>query len=97
MLPVKHQINDNNPLTECRNLVQVLVEKTDVLYQECRYDRDKAPTIRKMGSILESLTILVDRLNRESGSCRTQEIHEDHQGFTYRAVRSCDLNRICDK
>jgi len=28
---------------------------------------------------------------------RTQDIFEDAHGFTYRSVRFCDLDRICDK
>jgi hypothetical protein len=27
----------------------------------------------------------------------TQEIFEDARGYTYRSVRYCDLERICDK
>ena len=27
--------------------------------------------------------------------CR--DVYEDAQGFTYKSVRFCDLNRICDK
>lgn len=27
----------------------------------------------------------------------TQEIFEDARGFTYKSVRFCDLDRICDK
>jgi hypothetical protein len=94
---LKHVADEDNPLAECRNLVRVLAEKTDVLYRKCWHDQDKALRIRTMSSILATLTILVDRLDRESGSLRPQEIHEDSRGFTYRAVRSCELNRICDK
>lgn len=27
----------------------------------------------------------------------SRDIYKDARGFTYRAVRFCDLNRICDK
>jgi hypothetical protein len=87
---------ENNLPAECRDLVQVLAEKTDELYRECRDDHKKAPQVRAMSSILASLADRVDRLDRD-GSSRPREIHEDCRGFTYRAVRSCDLNRICDK
>jgi len=32
-----------------------------------------------------------------SRSIQTQEIFKDARGFTYKSVRFCDLDRICDK
>jgi hypothetical protein len=32
-----------------------------------------------------------------SRSIQTQEIFKDPRGFTYKSVRFCDLDRICDK
>jgi hypothetical protein len=97
IFPVKHHECEDNPVIECRKLVHILTKKTELLYRECRLDRDKALHIRTMGSTLAALTVLVNKLDHESRSCQPQEIHEDPRGFIYRAVRSCDLNRICDK
>lgn len=88
---------DNNPLDECRSLVQALAKKTENLYRECRHDRDKATHIRAMGTTLAALSIHVNRLEHDSLKLHRPEIHEDALGVMYESVRSCDLNRICDK
>ena len=100
MLPrtaVKPWRSDNNPLEECRSLVRVLVNKTETLCRECRSEKDKATHIRTMGSTLETLMALVNKLDTESRPCHTPEILEDARGFTYHSVRTCDLERISEK
>lgn len=93
-----HQWNsDDNPLEEFRSLLYILDNKTEILYRECRFDQEKARHIRTMGSTLASLTVLVNRLRPESGNTSVPDIFIDARGFTYQAVRSCDLDRISDK
>lgn len=94
-LPVREC--SDNPLSECRSLVQILAKKTEILYRECRHDRARSQHIRTMGSTLAALSDLVNRLDQESRTLQTPQILVDSRGFTYEAVRSCDLNRICDK
>jgi hypothetical protein len=50
-----------------------------------------------MGSTLAALTTLVYRLDQEYGNSPARDILKDARGFTYETVRSCDLDRICDK
>jgi hypothetical protein len=87
----------DNPLSECRSLVQILAKKTETLYRECRHDRARSLHIRTMGSTLAALSDLVNRLDQDSRTMQTPQILVDSRGLTYEAVRSCDLNRICDK
>ncbi|MDO9325165.1 MAG: hypothetical protein Q7T80_09450 [Methanoregula sp.] len=94
---VKRSMPDNNPVKECRSLVRVLAKKTETLYRECRHDQDKASHIRAMGTALAALTVLVNRLDEDSGTIHTPEILKDARGIIYESVRSCELNRICDK
>ena len=88
---------DENPLAECRNLVRVLARKTETLYREYQSDREVSSHIKTMGLTLSTLTDLVNQLDGESRNARKPEILEDARGFTYQSVRSCDLDRICDK
>jgi hypothetical protein len=100
MLPgtlVKQWRPDTNSLEECRSLVHLLANKTEALYRECRFDREKAMHVRAMGSTLAALTALVNKLDLEARSCHAPQILEDARGFTYESVRSCDLDRISDK
>jgi hypothetical protein len=95
--PVKKWRLDENPLAECRDLVRALARKTETLYRECRSDHEVAAHIKTMGLTLSTLTDLVNQIDSESRSTRKPEILEDARGFTYQSVRSCDLDRICDK
>jgi hypothetical protein len=95
MLPVVEC--GDNPLSECRSLVQILAKKTETLYRECRHDRARSLHIRTMGSTLAALSELINRLDQDSRTMHTPEILVDSRGLTYESVRSCDLNRICDK
>lgn len=101
MMPIKpanRRRNDDNPLAECRSLVHLLANKTETLYRECRFDREKAMHIRSMGSALAALTVLVNKLDLDARVApQIPEIFADGRGIIYESVRSCDLDRICDK
>jgi hypothetical protein len=75
----------------------MLSKKTEILYRECRFDETKAVHIRAMASTLANLTTLVHRFDQEYGNSQAPNILKDARGFTYETVRSCDLDRICDK
>lgn len=85
------------PLEDCRNLVRFLARKTGILYRECRFEQEKAGHFRAMASILAAQTVLVNRLNRESGKTQAPDIFKDVRDFSNHTVRSCDLDRISDK
>jgi hypothetical protein len=87
----------DNPLSECRSLVQILAKKTETLYRECRHDRARSLHIRTMGSTLAALSELINRLDQDSRIIQKPQIFVDSRGLTYESVRTCDLNRICDK
>ena len=95
-MPVNQQNSGDHRLNECRELVQVLSTKTEILYRDCRHDRDKAGHIRTMASALAALTVLVNRIDQDYRTT-IPDILRDPQGFPYMAVRFCDLDRICDK
>ena len=95
--PANQWETDPQSLEECRSLVCLLSKKTETLYRECRNDRQKATHIRTMGSILAALTSLVKRIEDDSRIMNRPEVFEDARGFTYHSVRSCDLDRLCDK
>lgn len=100
MLPgtlMKQGKSEDTPLEKCKRLVCVLSKKTETLYQECRFDQDKATHIRTMGLTLATLTDLVNGLEHDSRTQPTPEIIVDAHGFTYQSVRFCDLDRISDK
>jgi hypothetical protein len=90
-------ISEDNPVEEFRNLINMLDTKNEILYRECRFDQKKARHIRSMGSILAAMTLMVNKLHWESGASRVADMCTDARGFTYQTVRSCDLDRICDK
>jgi hypothetical protein len=94
---VKQWSPDTSSLDECRDLVHLLANKTEALYRECRFDREKATHVRAIGSTLAALTAVVNRLENDSKTCQDPQILEDSHGVTYESVRSCDLDRICDK
>jgi hypothetical protein len=94
---IHHGVSEDNPFEEFRNLIDILDTKNEILYRECRFDPKKARHIRSMGSILAAMTVMVNRLHRDSGTSRVANMVTDAQGFTYQTVRSCDLDRICDK
>jgi len=96
-IPVTEWKSQDCPWEECRNLVRVLARKTEILYKECRSDQDKVMHIQAMASTLASLSVLVNRLDQEALNTHSLDILKDARGFTYQAVRSCDLDRICDK
>jgi hypothetical protein len=96
-IPLQRWRSEDNPLEECRSLVRILAKKTETLYRECRHDRDKATHIQAMGTTLAALTVMVNKLDDDSRILRTPEILEDARGIIYESVRSCELNRICDK
>ncbi len=87
---------DDYRLEDCKNLVRDLARNTEILYRECRFDRDKANHIRAMASTLATLTVLVNRIDVDVRNT-IPDILKDARGSTYRSVRSCDLDRICDK
>jgi len=100
MIPVKrvHRWkSDTDPVEECRSLIEILCKKTEILYRECRFDENKAGHIRAMASTLAGLSVLVNRLDQEPGNKQTPDIFTDARGYTYQAVRFCDLDRTCDK
>ena len=88
---------EENPVEECRSLVRVLAGKTEDLYQACRSDWHKSTHIRTMGSTLADLNDILDKLDRKQQPQHASDILEDAHGFTYRSVRSCDLDRISEK
>ena len=94
--PVKQGKPDDNSSEECRNLLRALAGRTEILCRKCQSDKDNATHIRTMGSTLETLTALVRR-DTKSRMRHTPDILEDAHGFTYRSVRSCDLERISYK
>ena len=96
-IPLNQWKTGDCPWEECRTLVRILTRKTEILYRECRSDKDKATHIQSMGSTLAALTTLVHRLDQEYGNSPARDILKDARGFTYETVRSCDLDRICDK
>lgn len=75
----------------------MLGKKTEILYRECRFDENKAEHIRAMAATLAGLSVLVNKLDHESRNLQTPDIFTDARGFTYQAVRFCDLDRISDK
>jgi hypothetical protein len=95
--PQKQRMSDANPVEECRNLVRQLAKKTEILYRDCPSDQDKIIHIRSMGSTLAALTHLINKLDPEESACHVADILEDARGYTYHAVRSCDLDRLSDK
>jgi hypothetical protein len=94
--PVKQGKPDDNSSEECRNLLRALTGRTEILCRECRSDKDNTTHIRTMGPTLETLAALVRR-DTKPRICHTPDILEDARGFTYRSVRSCDLERISYK
>ncbi len=95
--PIKKWRPEKSPVEECRSLVRILAQKTENLYQACRSDRQKAMHIRAMGSTLTDLNELLDKFDQEPEMMPAIDILEDARGFTYRSVRSCDLDRISEK
>lgn len=95
--PVLQRVSENNPLEECRNLAHVLAKKIEILNRECRSEHEKSMHIRTMGLTLATLTALVNTHDKDFPATRTSDILEDARGFTYKSVRYCDLERICDK
>jgi hypothetical protein len=49
-----------------------------------------------MASALAALTVLVNRIDQDYRTT-IPDILRDSRGFSYTAVRFCDLDRICDK
>jgi hypothetical protein len=97
-IPTNQWKSKDCPLEECRTLVRALVKKTEKLYRNCRYDQEKSKQILAIGSILITLTVVVNSLdNEESGNIHAPDILTDAEGFTYQTVRFCDLDRIRDK
>lgn len=95
--PVLQRMSEKNPLEECRSLARVLVKKIEILNRECRSEHEKTMHIRTMGLTLATLTALVNTPDKDLPATRTSDIFEDARGFTYKSVRYCDLERICDK
>jgi hypothetical protein len=95
--PANQWETDPQSLEECRSLVSLLNKKTETLYRECRNDREKTTHIRTLGSILAAITSLVKRLENDSRIVNRPDVFEDALGYTYHSVRSCDLDRLCDK
>jgi hypothetical protein len=90
-------VSGDIPLEEFKNLLDILDTKNKILFRECRFDQKKARHIRSMGAILAAMTVMVDRRHQDSGTACVADIFTDAQGFTYQTVRSCDLDRLCDK
>jgi hypothetical protein len=88
---------EESPIEECRSLVRILARKTENLYQACRSDQHKAMHLRAMGATLIDLDELLDKFDQAPQMISAIDILEDARGFTYRSVRSCDLDRISEK
>ncbi len=95
--PIRQRVSENILLEECRSLARVLAKKIEMLNRECRSEHEKSISIGSMGLTLATLTALVNTPDKELPATRTSEILEDARGFTYKSVRYCDLERICDK
>ena len=94
---VQQRRSENNPIEESRNLARVLAKKIGALTRECQFEHDNSVHIRTMGSTLATLTALVKTPDKDLRATQTSEILVDARGFTYKSVRSCDLERISDK
>ena len=94
---MKKWMLEENPVEECRSLVRILARKTENLYQACRSDRQKSTYIRKIGPTLAGLNELLNELDEKPQHLHAIDILEDARGYTYRSVRSCDLDRISEK
>jgi hypothetical protein len=95
--PIRQRVSENILLDECRSLARVLAKKIEILNRECPSEREKSMHIRTMGLTLATLTALVNTPDKDFPATRTSDIVEDARGFTYKSVRYCDLERICDK
>jgi len=51
----------------------------------------------KAGKTAGDRAVSAGQVDVHSRSIQTQEIFKDARGFTYKSVRFCDLDRICDK
>jgi len=90
-------VSGDIPLEEFKNLLDILDTKNKILYRECCFDKKKARHIRSMGAILATMIVMVNWRHQDSGTACVADIFTDAQGFTYQTVRSCDLDRLCDK
>jgi len=95
--PMKKWRSENNPVEECRSMVQVLGRKIEQLKETGRADQDQVTCISAMISRLNTLEALLNRFDQGPKTAPATEMMEDAFGFTYRSVRSCDLERISDK
>jgi hypothetical protein len=86
-----------NIAAECRHLITTLSRKIDTLCSECSGDPDRVLHIRSLTASLTTLNSLLKSLEHERTFKQERDFFEDARGFTYRAVRSCDLERISDK
>ena len=82
---------------ECRLLITSLSRKIETLCQECNGDPDRVRYIRTLSASLTSLNSLMRTMELERLYEAERDFFEDSRGFTYRSVRSCDLDRISDK
>jgi len=88
---------DHDLATECRQLITTLSRKIDTLCCECRGDPDRVLHIRSLTASLTTLSSLLKTLEHERTFPAERDFFEDARGFTYRAVRSCDIDRISNK
>jgi hypothetical protein len=86
-----------NLAAECRHLIGTLSRKIDTLCQECSGDPDRVLHIRSLTASLTTLSSLLRTLEYERTFQPERDFFEDARGFTYCAVRSCDIDRISNK
>jgi hypothetical protein len=88
---------DHDLATECRHLITVLSTKVEILCHECRGDPGRVSHMRSLTASLTTLNSLLKTLEHERTLPAERDFFEDARGFTYRAVRSCDIDRISNK
>jgi len=96
-IPANQWSSMDCPVDDCRNLVRLLASKTEILYRECRFDKDKARHIRTMASTLAALSVLVKRLGGSALGARASDYLKSAQRMTYQTVGPYDVDRLCDK
>jgi len=72
--PVNQWRPDEKIFDECRSLVRALMQKAETLDRENPIDPDTAKHIQTMGSTLEALADLINRLDHQSQTSHTPEI-----------------------
>ena len=92
-VPIKMRRSHADSLQECRNLIDILVKRTEALYRECRNDRDKTAQLRGMGTALANLTYLINELDNESLFLDVPLFSRQVNGIARRSARPGDPDR----